>query len=170
MVELLVHMLQTDPMRRANVGNIRQHEWFKRDLPPYLFPDNDISTLIPDEEAIQETCDKFGAEPGELRKILEEKDNNTDPLAIAYRLIMDNKRKAEGDGGAPIVDYQNFMVADTGDSASQQAAASSSGSAAAAATAAAAAASPPASLPPGAEQSPVKPHPERIARECHSLL
>ncbi len=56
-VELLVHMLQTDPMRRANVNNIRQHDWFKTDLQSYLFPDNDISTLIPDEEAIQETCD-----------------------------------------------------------------------------------------------------------------
>ncbi len=56
-VELLVHMLQTDPMRRANVNDIRQHDWFKKDLPPYLFPETDISTLIPDEEAIQETCE-----------------------------------------------------------------------------------------------------------------
>ena len=56
-VELLVHMLQTDPMRRATVNNIRHHEWFKKDLQPYLFPDTDISTLIPDEEAMQETCD-----------------------------------------------------------------------------------------------------------------
>ncbi len=56
-VELLVHMLQTDPMRRATIANIRQHDWFKKDLPNYLFPDYDISTLIPDEEAIQETCE-----------------------------------------------------------------------------------------------------------------
>jgi len=65
-VELLVHMLQTDPMRRASVADLRDHEWFKKDLPPYLFPESDLNMLIPDEEAIQETCEVSN----ELRFIL----------------------------------------------------------------------------------------------------
>ena len=37
-VSLLCHMLQTDPMRRATAEDIHKHEWFQKDLPPYLFP------------------------------------------------------------------------------------------------------------------------------------
>jgi len=93
-------------MRRATIADLREHDWFKRDLPPYLFPENDLNLLIPDEEAIQETCEKFNAEPAELRKILEEQDT-ADPLAVAYRLIIDNKRKSdEHVTGAPLVDYK----------------------------------------------------------------
>ena len=37
-VNLLVQMLQVDPLKRANIDHIRDHEWFKTDLPEYLFP------------------------------------------------------------------------------------------------------------------------------------
>ena len=40
-VSLLCHMLQTDPMKRATIDDIRKHEWFQVNLPNYLFPERD---------------------------------------------------------------------------------------------------------------------------------
>ena len=40
-VSLLCHMLQTDPMKRATIDDIRKHEWFQINLPNYLFPERD---------------------------------------------------------------------------------------------------------------------------------
>lgn len=38
----------------------REDEWFKQDLPKYLFPeDASYSTNMIDEEALKEVCDKF---------------------------------------------------------------------------------------------------------------
>ena len=56
-VSLLCHMLQTDPMRRATVAEIREHEWFKKGLQPYLFPERDIGTAMIDEDAVMMTCE-----------------------------------------------------------------------------------------------------------------
>lgn len=78
-------------MRRATVEDIRKHDWFKKDLPGYLFPDRDAELATLDHEAIEETCKKFGVEASEIIEALEEGDN-ANPLAIAYRLIIDNKR------------------------------------------------------------------------------
>ena len=40
-VSMLCHMLQTDPMKRATIDDIRKHEWFQVNLPNYLFPERD---------------------------------------------------------------------------------------------------------------------------------
>ena len=56
-VSLLCHMLQTDPMRRATAEDIHKHEWFLRDLPPYLFPDRDVDVAIIDHEALAMVCE-----------------------------------------------------------------------------------------------------------------
>lgn len=38
----------------------REHEWFKQDLPGYLFPeDPSYDATVLDEEAIKEVCEKF---------------------------------------------------------------------------------------------------------------
>ena len=44
-----------------------------------------------EHEAIDEVCEKFGVEAKEIIRVLEEGEQH-DPLAIAYKLIIDNKR------------------------------------------------------------------------------
>ena len=90
-VSLLCHMLQTDPMKRATAEDIHRHEWFLKDLATYLFPDRDIDVAVLDHEALETVCEKFSVQPKEVEEILEEGDYQN-PLAIAYRLIIDNKR------------------------------------------------------------------------------
>ena len=90
-VSLLCHMLQTDPMKRATADDIHKHEWFLKDLPTYLFPDRDIDVAVIDHEALETVCEKFSVESCEVEELLQNGDY-TNPLAIAYRLIIDNKR------------------------------------------------------------------------------
>lgn len=56
-VSLLCHMLQTDPMKRATIEDIRNHEWFQVDLAAYLFPDRDAAMATLDHEAVQEASE-----------------------------------------------------------------------------------------------------------------
>lgn len=84
-------MLQTDPMKRATAADIHKHEWFLKDLATYLFPDRDIDVALIDTEALESVCEKFSVQPSEVKEILENGDYQN-PLAIAYRLIIDNKR------------------------------------------------------------------------------
>ena len=90
-VSLLCHMLQTDPMMRATIDDIRKHEWLQVNLPSYLFPERDTDLATLEHEAIDEVCEKFGVEAKEIIRVLEEGEQH-DPLAIAYKLIIDNKR------------------------------------------------------------------------------
>lgn len=92
-VDLLEHMLNTDPIRRATMVDIIKHEWFQQNLPKYLFPapdpsDNDSSEL--DFEVLGEVCDKFNASEEEVRNALKNGDPK-DEFTIAYYLILDNK-------------------------------------------------------------------------------
>jgi len=107
-VSLLVHMLQTDPIKRATAEDIHNHEWFRKDLPPYLFPDRDIDVALIDRDSIEQVCEKFKVESSEVEEAL----NNCDyhnPYAVAYRLIMDNKRIDE-DAAAKECRYRDFMI------------------------------------------------------------
>lgn len=91
-VSLLVHMLQVDPMKRATMEDIKNHEWFKKDLPAYLFPSptgSDASFI--DIDAVNEVCEKFSVSDKEVHNALLS-GNPHDQLAIAYHLIVDNKR------------------------------------------------------------------------------
>ena len=89
-VSLLCHMLQTDPMKRATAEDIHKHEWFLKDIATYLFPDRDVDIAIIDHDALQTVCEKFSVEAKEIEDVLQSGDY-TNPLAIAYRLIIDNK-------------------------------------------------------------------------------
>lgn len=54
-VSLLCQMLQTDPMKRATIEDIKKHEWFQKDCPAYLFPspvEQDSSVI--DTDAVNE--------------------------------------------------------------------------------------------------------------------
>jgi len=106
-VSLLCHMLQTDPMKRATAEDIHRHEWFLKDLATYLFPDRDIDVAVLDHEALETVCEKFSVQPKEVEEILEEGDYQN-PLAIAYRLIIDNKRI---EGEHAMEEFKEFMVA-----------------------------------------------------------
>lgn len=139
-VSLLCHMLQVDPMKRATIDDIKKHEWFQKDLPTYLFPspvEQDSSVI--DIDAINEVCEKFNVKEPEVHSALLAGDPH-DQLAIAYHLIIDNKRIADEAAKAEIKD---FYVASS---------------------------PPPQPLPIAAmspnettNNSPLRPHPERIA-------
>ncbi|CAF0977848.1 unnamed protein product [Rotaria magnacalcarata] len=91
-VDLLQKMLTVDPVRRATIKEIREHEWFKVNLPDYLFPKTcEEGTNIIDLDAIQEVCEKFGVTETEVQDALMVNDRH-DQLVIAYHLIIDNKR------------------------------------------------------------------------------
>lgn len=126
-VTLLVHMLLIDPMKRATMEDIkydflvskllfsiifssqRNHEWFKKDLPAYLFPSPTASDgSFIDIDAVNEVCEvrlyfvpkcpkltlclqKFSVTDKEVHNALLS-GNAHDQLAIAYHLIVDNKR------------------------------------------------------------------------------
>lgn len=45
----------------------REHEWFKKDLPGYLFPeDPSYDATVLDEEAVREVCEKFECTESEV--------------------------------------------------------------------------------------------------------
>lgn len=91
-ISLLKHMLQVDPMKRATIKEIREDEWFKQDLPKYLFPeDPSYSNNMIDDEALKEVCEKFECTEEEVLSCLYSR-NHQDPLAVAYHLIIDNRR------------------------------------------------------------------------------
>ncbi|XP_048482495.1 5'-AMP-activated protein kinase catalytic subunit alpha-2 isoform X2 [Plutella xylostella] len=104
-VSLLCTMLQVDPMKRASIEDVKKHEWFQKDLPGYLFPspvEQDSSVI--DTEAISEVCEKFGVKEHEVHNALLSGDPH-DQLAIAYHLIIDNKRIADEAAKAEIKDF-----------------------------------------------------------------
>ncbi|XP_063388534.1 5'-AMP-activated protein kinase catalytic subunit alpha-2 [Cydia fagiglandana] len=104
-VSLLCTMLQVDPMKRASIEDVKKHEWFQKDLPGYLFPspvEQDSSVI--DTEAISEVCDKFGVKEHEVHNALLSGDPH-DQLAIAYHLVIDNKRIADEAAKAEIKDF-----------------------------------------------------------------
>ncbi|XP_050994841.1 5'-AMP-activated protein kinase catalytic subunit alpha-2 [Labeo rohita] len=89
---LLMLMLQVDPLKRATIKDIREHEWFKQDLPGYLFPeDPSYDATVVDEEAVREVCEKFECTEAEVLSSLYSGDPQ-DQLAVAYHLIIDNRR------------------------------------------------------------------------------
>ncbi|KAM6306645.1 5'-AMP-activated protein kinase catalytic subunit alpha-1-like [Podargus strigoides] len=90
-ISLLKHMLQVDPMKRATIENIREHEWFKQNLPKYLFPEDPYSSTTIDDEALKEVCEKFECTEEEVLSCLYSQ-HHQDPLVVAYHLIIDNKR------------------------------------------------------------------------------
>lgn len=140
-VSLLCQMLQIDPMKRASIEDIKKHEWFQKDCPAYLFPspvEQDASVI--DTDAVFEVCEKFGVKEGEVHSALLSGDPH-DQLAIAYHLIIDNKRIADEAAKAELKD---FYVA-----GSPPPVITMSPS--------------PSPSPSDFSSSPLKPHPERIA-------
>lgn len=94
--QLVEKMLTVDPMKRATIKDIRDHEWFKVNLPDYLFPKPTQESLsIIDVDAVLEICEKFGVDEQTVQRSLSTGDPH-DEYVIAYHLIIDNKRISEG--------------------------------------------------------------------------
>lgn len=110
-VNLVCQMLQVDPLKRATIEEIKKHEWFQKDLPSYLFPSSvEQDSNVIDTYAVAEVCTKFGVKEQEVHNALLSGDPH-DQLAIAYHLIIDNKRFADE---AAKNEINNFFVAATG--------------------------------------------------------
>uniref|UniRef100_A0A914X8N3 non-specific serine/threonine protein kinase n=1 Tax=Plectus sambesii TaxID=2011161 RepID=A0A914X8N3_9BILA len=94
-VNLLLHMLQVDPMKRATIKEVIQHEWFQKELPAYLFPPiNESEASIVDIEAVREVSERYSVPEEEVTSALLSDDPHHQ-LSIAYNLIVDNKRIAD---------------------------------------------------------------------------
>ncbi|XP_061191499.1 5'-AMP-activated protein kinase catalytic subunit alpha-2-like isoform X6 [Saccostrea echinata] len=107
-VSLLCMMLQVDPLKRATISQIREHEWFQKDLPSYLFPSpQDQDASIVEMDVIREICEKFGVTEYEVQRALLSNDPH-DQLNIAYHLIVDNRRLA---GEVTDVELHEFYLA-----------------------------------------------------------
>ncbi|CAK8695443.1 5'-AMP-activated protein kinase catalytic subunit alpha-2-like [Clavelina lepadiformis] len=89
--KLIQHMLKVNPMKRATIMEIRQYDWFKENLPKYLFPDDgNMNNDSINEEALSEVCRKFNVKEEEVTHALAHHPPQ-DPLNVAYHLIIDNK-------------------------------------------------------------------------------
>jgi 5'-AMP-activated protein kinase, catalytic alpha subunit len=56
--QLIEKMFTVDPLKRATIKDIKEHDWFKIDLSDYLFPKPTNEYLyLTDIEAIHEICE-----------------------------------------------------------------------------------------------------------------
>ncbi|CAG2243802.1 AMPK [Mytilus edulis] len=107
-VGLLCIMLQVDPLKRATTAQIREHDWFKKDLQDYLFPSpHEQDASIVDMEVIYEVCHKYDVSEEEVERALLNGDPY-DQLSIAYHLILDNKRRQDT---SMDIDVNDFYLA-----------------------------------------------------------
>uniref|UniRef100_A0A914HFR9 Acyl carrier protein n=1 Tax=Globodera rostochiensis TaxID=31243 RepID=A0A914HFR9_GLORO len=110
-VNLLLHMLQTDPMKRATIKEVINHEWFRIELPAYLFPPiNESEASIVDIDAVREVCHRYGVSEDDVTSALLSDDPHHH-LSIAYNLIVDNKRIADETAKLTVNDFYNMTPA-----------------------------------------------------------
>ncbi|KAL3117888.1 hypothetical protein niasHT_000038 [Heterodera trifolii] len=110
-VNMLLHMLQTDPMKRATIKDVIAYEWFRVDLPAYLFPPiNESEASIVDIDAVREVCHRYGVTEDDVTSALLSDDPHHH-LSIAYNLIVDNKRIADETAKLTMNDFYNMTPA-----------------------------------------------------------
>ena len=102
---LIERMLTVDQMKRATIKDIREHEWFRVNLPDYLFPKPSNENLnIVDVDAVIEICEKFSIDEQTVQRALSQGDPH-DEYVIAYHLIIDNRRISEAQKRVQIDDF-----------------------------------------------------------------
>ncbi|KAI0434357.1 protein kinase SNF1 [Xylaria sp. FL1042] len=111
--DLIRKMLQTNPVQRATIDDIRQDPWFSKDLPPYLAPKveeflntgvdpnkairpSDIAPNAPaqiQEKLHDEVTDKISKTMGYGKRDVQEALEADEPSAIkdAYMIVRENK-------------------------------------------------------------------------------
>jgi 5'-AMP-activated protein kinase, catalytic alpha subunit len=111
--DLILRMLVVDPMKRATIGEIRQHPWFQHKLPAYLaLPPQQIEgqERYVDEEIVQKVCELplHGIVPDIIRDVVINASSDDlsmigrpsaalshrvrHDLRVAYELLLDAKR------------------------------------------------------------------------------
>eukprot|EP00835_Amoeboradix_gromovi_P004704 NODE_384_length_9596_cov_0.282510.p2 type:complete len:468 gc:universal NODE_384_length_9596_cov_0.282510:8398-6995(-) len=91
--DLLKRMLVVDPLKRMNIKELRETEWFNTSLPDYLQPLPDVQEFnseILDENAINQLILKLNVEKDVLVNALKGEVSN--PVTVAYQLVRDNNR------------------------------------------------------------------------------
>lgn len=94
--DLVCQMLRVDPLKRITIAEIRQHEWFKKDLPPYLFVEAKDTTAGYDESIIKEICQTFQVYREHVVDALLSKDPKNQ-IAVAYHIIQENNHRLGAD-------------------------------------------------------------------------
>jgi len=92
--DLIAKMLVVDPLQRITIAEIRQHAWFKTDLPVYLsLPADQITSEFDriDEEVLSEVVLKIGFDRDEVMDALRLRERNQ--MTVAYYLVLDHKRQ-----------------------------------------------------------------------------
>ncbi|XP_031404013.1 SNF1-related protein kinase catalytic subunit alpha KIN10-like isoform X2 [Punica granatum] len=110
--ELIARMLVVDPIKRITIPEIRQHHWFRVNLPCYLAaPSLDIinHTRKIDEEILQRVT-MMGFDQNFLIQSLQEKLHNDG--TVSYYLLLDNYNRANGYYNIELEMYQeNYSAA-----------------------------------------------------------
>ncbi|KAL3819487.1 hypothetical protein ACJIZ3_005392 [Penstemon smallii] len=89
--DLIPRLLVVDPMKRITTSEIRQHPWFKVNLPRYLAvtPPNAMEHLRkPDEEIVKEVI-RMGFDMSQLIESLQNRIQND--ATVTYYLLLDNR-------------------------------------------------------------------------------
>lgn len=66
-ISLYYCIIQVSPVKRITIEGIREHNWFKLDLPDYLFPlagDADATQI--DSSVLAEVCQKLSVSASEV--------------------------------------------------------------------------------------------------------
>jgi serine/threonine protein kinase len=92
--DLLLSILQVDPLRRLTTTQIRHHVWFAEQIPPYLEWDPaefERVTTIVDEEIVQSVAVKLGLLPEMVRTLVS---GNVDgDVLVTYAILRDLKAR-----------------------------------------------------------------------------
>jgi 5'-AMP-activated protein kinase catalytic alpha subunit len=113
--DLIQRCLCVDALKRITIPEIREHAWFKIDLPAYLAePPRDVTELasLPiDDDVVAELQSMLGNDTvsyGEIQQALQQSvaaDGTVNPLAVAYNLVYDQRMAA--DRTAPVLSPTN---------------------------------------------------------------
>lgn len=102
-VDLISQMLHVNPVKRITIQGIRDHPWFREDLPTYLFPlPGEIDSTQIDSAALAEVCQKLSVKAAEVIGAIRSGDPH-DQLAIAYQLVMDNRVLSKATAGTGLL-------------------------------------------------------------------
>eukprot|EP00760_Papus_ankaliazontas_P010063 PhM_4_TR1418/c0_g1_i1/m.15220/K07198/PRKAA, AMPK; 5'-AMP-activated protein kinase, catalytic alpha subunit len=90
--DLLLSILQVDPLKRVTISQIRAHAWFTEQIPPYLEwepHEFERTTHAIDEEIVAVAAARMNVTPEAVRSAVV---NHTDgDVLIAYHLLRDHK-------------------------------------------------------------------------------
>ncbi|ORY83780.1 kinase-like domain-containing protein [Protomyces lactucae-debilis] len=85
---LLQKMLVVNPMNRITIEGIRDHAWFKEDLPDYLLPVAEESFERVDDKVVTQLGKAMGYKPAEIKEALQH--DGVSEIKEAYKIVAEN--------------------------------------------------------------------------------